>query len=130
MARVSGIERVNRYPKHNKQVIRGIFQVEPKRGKVKTVIDCINETCYSLVMQETAAEFTVSDFFTKPQEVMKFVCKGKLDFLEGSADYRGYDIQVGMDGFSGYEGINPNYLRKHKDIILQKLNELDLVNPV
>lgn len=61
MARITGLERINRYPEHNKIILKNIFWIEPKIGKLKP----INDFCYLKILQETCSKFSYSDFFLK-----------------------------------------------------------------
>lgn len=127
MARIKGLERINRYPAHNKIILKSIFDIEPKRGKLKPIIDFINDFCYLKISQETCSKFSSSDFFFKSPEVFSFISTNKLEFLDSNVSNRSYDINIGKDGFSSYEGIHPSYLKKNKDLILFELNQTDLI---
>lgn len=127
MARCPGIDRLNRYPKDNKIVLAQIFGVEPKKGKMLEIVNTINSISLSIIATEVSVKYTVSDFFFKSKEVFSFITKNRLEFLYGHVTNRGYDLQIGPEGFGAYESINPNFLKTHKDTILNRLDELGLI---
>lgn len=130
MGRCRGIDRLNRYPKDNKNVLEWTLKVKPKKGKMAAVVEELNKVSLLLITAEVCSKYTVSDFFLKSNEVFSFITKNKLCFLEGHITNRGNDIQIGIGGFGAYESIHPDFLSENKETILSRLYELDLVEPV
>lgn len=130
MGRCRGIDRLNRYPKENKNYLEWTLKVKPKKGKMTAVVEELNKVCLLLITAEVCAKYTVSDFFLKSNEVFSFITNDRLCFLEGHITNRGTDIQIGIGGFGAYESVHPTFLENNKDVILSRLYELDLVEPV
>ena len=140
MSRVTGLERTNRNSKHNQAIIKKIFGVTPKRGKITAVIKEINETYTRIAISELSEKYTFEDLFKleiketgrysseiESNPIIVDLSTKYFDYLEGHVNNRGTDIQIGTGGFMSYEGLKLSFLEKYVSDMKNILENLELI---